>query len=124
MCNFQGRCSFPLPELQIACRHWYQAVQAQQVLAGVVYVQEYFPDMSKGPHAQIITAYFLHMEALLVGGLVLGDVEANKLKKVTAKVLYEGFTTTFPPPKVVFKFDTEWSKVWGDFSHLCLSHGH
>ena len=52
------------------------------------------------------------MKALLVGGLVLGDIEVNELKKVTAKTLYEGFTSSFPPLKVVFKFDIDWSQVW------------
>ena len=77
-----------------------------------LYVKEYFPDMSDGPHAEIISSYFLHMKALLVGGLVLGDIEVNELKKVTAKTLYEGFTSSFPPPKVIFKFDIDWSQVW------------
>ena len=45
------------------------------------------------------------MKALLVGGLTLGDISIVKLKKVTARDLYLGFTSSFPPPKVVFKFD-------------------
>ena len=58
---------------------------------------------------ELILSYFLHMKALLVGGLVLGDIE---LKKLTAKTLYEGFTSSFPAPKIVFKFDIDWSLVW------------
>ena len=52
------------------------------------------------------------MKALLVGGIILNDIEVDKLHLVTAKKLYEGFTTTFPPPKVTFKYDFEWSLVW------------
>ena len=88
-----------------------------------LYVKEYIPGMSDGPHAEIISSYFLHMKALLVGGIVLGDVETNKLKNVTAKYLYEGFTSSFPPPKVAFKFDVDWSKVWGRLQSPMLEAG-
>ena len=77
-----------------------------------LYMREYFPDMFEGPHAEIISPYFLHMKALLQGGLILGDIKANNLKQVTAKILYDGFASTFPPPKIVYKFDIEWSLVW------------
>ena len=42
----------------------------------------------------------------------MGDVVAGQLHLVTAKNLYLGFTTTFPPPKVVFKYDVDWVQVW------------
>ena len=77
-----------------------------------MYIRDYFPDMARGPHAEIISPYFMHMKALLVCGLVLGDVKANELKKTSAKTLYEGFSSSFPPPKIVYKFDIDWSKVW------------
>ena len=68
--------------------------------------------MAQGPHAEIISPYFMHMRALLNGGLILGDVQVKTLKKTRAKTLYEGFTSSFPPPKIVFKFDFDWSQVW------------
>ena len=77
-----------------------------------LYIMEYFPDMGLCPHAEIISPYFQHMKALLVGGFILNDIVANKLHLVTAKQLYQGFTTTFPPPKVTLKFDYEWNQVW------------
>ena len=77
-----------------------------------LYISEYFPDMSVGPHAEIISPYFQHIKALLVGGLLLGDVKSEALERVTAKELYEGFTTTFPPPKIIFKYDVQWEQVW------------
>ena len=52
------------------------------------------------------------MKALLVCGLALGDVKANELKKTSAKTLYAGFTSSFPPPKIEYKFDIDWSQVW------------
>ena len=48
----------------------------------------------------------------MVEVLVLGDVNAESLKEVSAKFLYQQYTSSFPPPKVVFKFDCDWSVVW------------
>ena len=59
-----------------------------------------------------MSPYFQHMKSLLTGAVILGDIEVNKLRLVTAKNLYLGFTSTFPPPKVVFKFDVNWGQVW------------
>jgi hypothetical protein len=77
-----------------------------------LYIKEFFPDMGLGPHAEILSPYFQHMKTLLAGGFALGDIVQGKLKKVTAKELYNGFTSTFPPPKVVFKFNAPWELVW------------
>ena len=85
-----------------------------------IYVRDYFPDMAQGPHAEILTPYFQHMRALLVGGLTLGDFSASHLNLVTAKNLYLGFTSTFPPPKVTLKYDIEWEKVWGRLQNPVL----
>ena len=60
------------------------------------------------------------MRALLAGALVLGDINVRKLKKVSAKELYLGFTSTFPPPKVVFKFNVEWEMVWKRLQYSVL----
>ena len=78
-----------------------------------LYVREYFPDMGMGPHAELISPYFFHMKALLVGGILLGDVKARRLGETTAKNLYASFTSSFPPAKIEYKFaDVEWSRVW------------
>ena len=45
-------------------------------------------------------------------GLVLWEIKTTDLKKTTAKVLYAGFTSSFPPPKIEYKFDVEWGQVW------------
>ena len=31
---------------------------------------------------------------------------------MSCKSLYSGFTSTFPPPKVVYKYDIDWNRVW------------
>ena len=42
----------------------------------------------------------------------LGDIDVANLKKTSAKSLYLGFTSSFPPPKVVFKYNVDWNQVW------------
>ena len=85
-----------------------------------LYTGEYFPDMGVGPHAEMISPYFQHIKALLVGGLILGDIRPEALHSVTAKDLYKGFTTTFPPPKIIFKYNIEWNQVWFRLHHPVL----
>ena len=87
-----------------------------------LYIREFFPDMGRGPHAELLSPYFQHMKALLVGGLTLGDIAIGKLKKITARNLYLGFTSSFPPPKVVFKFDVDWDTVWERLQYSVLDH--
>ena len=77
-----------------------------------LYLKEYFPDMAMGPHSEIISPYFNHMKSLLNGGIILEDIDPRNLHKTTAKSLYQGFTSTFPPPKIVFKHDVDWCQVW------------
>ena len=52
------------------------------------------------------------MKALVSGAVLLEDIDVTKLRLVTAKGLYLGFTSTFPPPKVVYKFNVDWAQVW------------
>ena len=85
-----------------------------------LHLRDYFPDMAMGSHAEIVPPYFQHMRLLLVEGLVLEDISVGKLKTVTAKALYEGFTTSFPPPKVIFKFNVDWQLVWERLDYLLL----
>ena len=77
--------------------------------------------MAEGPHAEIVCAYFQHVRLLLVEGLVLGDISVATLRGVTAKELYEGYSSTFHPPKVVFKFDVDWCLVWKILNSLSLN---
>ena len=86
-----------------------------------IHLRDYFPDMATaGPHAEIVPPYFKHMRLLLVEGLVLGDLSVGNLRKVTAKALYQECTTSFPPPKVVFKHDIDWPLVWNRLDYLVL----
>ena len=88
-----------------------------------LYLKDYFPDMYQGPHAEIVSPYFFHMKALLLGGLILGDVTIASLKRTTAKKLYSGFTSSFPPPKVEYKLDVDWGRVWRRLQSPLLESG-
>ena len=77
-----------------------------------LYIKEYFPDMAMGPHSEIISPYFSHMKSLLTGGIILDDVDPQRLHKTTAKILYKEFASSFPPPKIVYRYDVDWSQVW------------
>ena len=77
-----------------------------------LYLRDHFPSMALGPHAELISPYFMHMKSLLEVAIVLGDIDLAKLGKTTAKALYLGFTSTFPPPKIIYKYDVDWSQVW------------
>ena len=71
-------------------------------------MNEYFPNMGLGPHAEIISPYFQHVKALLSGSLILGDIKPGQLKLVAAKNLYMRFS----PPKITYKYDIDWNPVW------------
>ena len=75
-------------------------------------LREYFPNMANGPHSELIPPYFQNMKDLLIEGLKHETIKANKLKFVSSKFLYQEFTTTFPPPKVIYKYDLNWNLVW------------
>ena len=77
-----------------------------------LHIREFFPVMAVGPHAEFVGPYFQHMRLLLVEALTLGDIKLDSFRSVTAKKLYEGYTSTFPPPKVIYKYDVDWPLVW------------
>ena len=68
--------------------------------------------MINGPHSDTIPPYYQHMKSLLLESLQFEIINPEKLKFVSAKGLYGEFTNTFPPPKVVYKYDLKWSLVW------------
>ena len=85
-----------------------------------IHLKEFFPDMAFGPHAELVCPYFQHVRMLLVEGFVLGDIKLENLRSVTAKELYQKNTSSFPPPKVEFKFDVDWDLVWARLQYLNL----
>ena len=45
---------------------------------------------------------------------------ARSARSVTAKAFYQGCTSTFPPPKVIFKYNVDWSLVWKRLEYLVI----
>ena len=80
-----------------------------------LYIRDYFPNMAREPHAELISPYFLHMKALLVSGLALGDVKANELKKTSAKTLY----AVEAPPVPHAYAQSQGGHVHADQQHCC-----
>ena len=72
----------------------------------------YFPDMAGTPWAINPSIYFQHMWGLLQEALVVMEFNVEEFEDLTTKILYKEFTSTFPPPKVIYKFDFNWSLVW------------
>ena len=73
-----------------------------------------FVDMKNGPHPVSIPPYYRHMANLLKEANKRELFDVDSLKSVTAKSIYEDFTTTFPTPKVVNKLPNEmpWNLIW------------
>ena len=77
--------------------------------------------MCMGPHAEIISTFFQHMKCLVVAGFAVGDLVSGNLSSVTAKNLYQGFTSSFPNPKAISKFQVDWNQVWQRLQSPLLS---
>ena len=77
-----------------------------------LHLRNFFPSMDTGPHSELISPYFKNMRLLLMEALFFDDIKVETIQSVTAKALYQGYTSSFPPPKVVFKYDVNWVQVW------------
>ena len=91
------------------------------------FLEQNWPDMLNHPHARrtgVIVdrpltkeaALTPHYEKLLLGirnGERTDDFDYTNIKKITAKMLYQLNTTTFPPPSIVHKRNVpDWQLVW------------
>ena len=88
-----------------------------------LHLRDYFPEMAHGPHAEIVCQYLQHLRLLLVEGFVLGDLKIETISRVTAMEHYLGYTSTFPPPKIIFKCDVDWSLTWERMNSSLLDPG-
>ena len=75
-------------------------------------LKDFFPDMESTPWAVTPSPYFKYMGVLIETALRQGDFTVNTMDKVTTKTLYSELTSTFPPPKVVYKYDINFEHVW------------
>ena len=76
-------------------------------------LRNHMPELRAGPNAQILTQYFQRVETSLKEAFTLGLVLPGRLGEVKAKSLYLEFTSTLPPPKVVYTNPgRRWNIVW------------
>ena len=78
-----------------------------------LYLEETLPDMAAGAHAGQVPAYFQHLQRLFLEAHANEIINVASLNSVPAKQIYEDFTSSFPPPKVIFKYDNlPWNEIW------------
>ena len=63
------------------------------------------PDMRIGDHAAIVPEYIQHLKRLFLEAHALEIINVERLNLVPAKQIYEDFTSSFPPPKVIYKYE-------------------
>ena len=87
-----------------------------------LYLEEALPDMGGGDHAGRTPDYFQHLQRLFMEAHATEIVDSNHLNKIPAKDIYADFTSTFPPPKVIYKYENmPWEEIWGRLNKPVLS---
>ena len=71
-----------------------------------------WPDLGQGPHSQFVPEYFQHLRTLIEDAVKMEVVKVDKLKETSAKMIYNEYTSTLPPPKVVYKHELPWDLVF------------
>ena len=78
-----------------------------------LYLEDALPDMAAGAHAGQVPAYFQHLQRLFLEAHANEIINNASLNSVAAKQIYQDYTSTFPPPKVIFKYDNlPWNEIW------------
>ena len=67
--------------------------------------------MAGGVHCHVVPKYF-NMKDLFNEAVQDGFVYVANLEFAREKVIYENLTTTFPPPKVVYKHELPFDLIW------------
>ena len=77
------------------------------------YLQNYLPDLGAGAHDDVVPPYFEHLKRLFEEAHASVVIDIDNLNGVTAKHIYEDFTSTFPPPKIIYKYEgLPWEDIW------------
>ena len=83
---------------------------------------EVLPDMQPGAHAVIVPEYFQHLQKLFLESHALEIINIERLNSVPAKKIYEDFTSSFPHPKVIYKYENlPWNDIWVRLNHPVLT---
>ena len=87
-----------------------------------LYLEEALPDMGTGSHADRTPAYFQHLQELFKEAHANEVIKVENLNEVPAKDIYKDFTSTFPPPKIVYKYETlPWNEIWDRLNRPIIS---
>ena len=77
------------------------------------FLADMLPTMQAGDQHEDIPDYFLHMRDLFTQAHALEIIDISQLNSVPCKDIYRDFTSTFPPPKVINKYeDLPWNDIW------------
>ena len=78
------------------------------------FLGDIIPAMQGGPHPAVVPDYFQHLRTLFTQAHALEIINVENLNAVPCKEIYADFTSSFPPPKIVYKFDNlPWDEIWG-----------
>ena len=77
-----------------------------------MFLQDFWPDLGQGLHAQEVPPYFQHLNILIKEAVNRKVVQVDKLELATAKFIYKDYTTDFPPPKIMEKYELPWDIVF------------
>ena len=75
-------------------------------------LKEWWPDMGQGIHAQNGPPYIKHLHDLLEVAIDREVIDVNNLKLANAKNIYKDYTTTFPTPKIMDKYQLPWNDIF------------
>jgi hypothetical protein len=85
-----------------------------------LYLAEYLPALRPGPHSERVPKFYRQFRRLMTEVFKEGLVDPYQLDKVKVKDIYNEYTSTLPPPKVIYKYDLPWDCIWENINHPVL----
>ena len=78
--------------------------------------------MQGGQPQANVPVYFLHLKTLFLQAHALEVINSDNLNAVPCKEIYADLTSSFPPPKIIYKYeDLPWNEIWGRLNLPVLS---
>ena len=87
-----------------------------------MYLENVLPTMRAAVRAETVPEYFDHLQKLFLEAHAQEVINVENLDSVPAKSIYEDFTSSFPPPKVIYKYQNlPWTDIWQRLNHPVLT---
>ena len=87
-----------------------------------MYLENVLPTMRAAVRAETVPEYFDHLQKLFLEAHAQEVINVEHLDSVPAKSIYEDFTSSFPPPKVIYKYDNlPWNDIRQRLNHPVLT---